>query len=89
MQAKPVPGFLVNLLRIAAEGSVDEALRKSAAILFKNLVREGWEPSGAIFISVPISLQDPEYCNDRQCGTWRQSGLCRSRKCETLVPSIY
>lgn len=42
-QAELVPGQIVALLRVAAEGTVDAAVRQVAAIAFKNLVRRSWE----------------------------------------------
>jgi hypothetical protein len=40
-------GQLVNLLRVAVEDSLDVGLRQVAAITFKNLVKQEWDPSGA------------------------------------------
>ena len=37
---------MVNLLRVAAEDSVDVAVRQQGAIAFKNLVRRSWDVEG-------------------------------------------
>lgn len=38
-----LPGQVVNLLRVAAEESVDLAIRQAAAISFKNMVKHNWD----------------------------------------------
>lgn len=45
-QHESLPGQLVNLLRVAAEGGVEPATRQVAAITLKNLVRRSWEVTG-------------------------------------------
>ena len=39
---------MVGLLRITVEPSVSQEVRQSAAIAFKNLVKESWSPTGGI-----------------------------------------
>jgi hypothetical protein len=42
-QAELSKGQIVNLLRVAAEESVDPAVRQVAAISFKNSAKRHWE----------------------------------------------
>ncbi|GFR51386.1 hypothetical protein Agub_g13816, partial [Astrephomene gubernaculifera] len=42
-QHEQVPGQAVQLLRVAAEESVDAGVRHMAAINFKNFVKRSWE----------------------------------------------
>lgn len=51
-----MPGQLVNLLRVAVEGSLDPAVRQSAAITFKNVVVKGWKDRESI--PSPINEND-------------------------------
>jgi len=37
------PGQAVNLLRVAAEGSVDMGIRQQGVIAFKNLIKKSWD----------------------------------------------
>jgi len=46
MQHDAVPGQVVNLLRVAAEDSVDMGIRQQAVIAFKNLVKRSWDVEG-------------------------------------------
>ncbi|GAX74708.1 hypothetical protein CEUSTIGMA_g2156.t1 [Chlamydomonas eustigma] len=46
-QNETVSGQAVNLLRVAAEDSVDAAVRQVAAISFKNLVKRSWDSSSS------------------------------------------
>lgn len=62
-------GQLVNLLRVAAEPTVDLGTRHIAAITFKNAVRRRWDPSegGALFCGVRAGA----------CGrVWGRAGAC-------------
>lgn len=43
-QHEALPGQAVQLLRVAAEESVDSGVRHVAAIAFKNFVKRSWEP---------------------------------------------
>lgn len=44
-QHEQLPGQAVQLLRVAAEDTVDAGIRHMAAITFKNLVKRSWEKS--------------------------------------------
>ncbi len=44
-QHEQLPGQAVQLLRVAAEESVDAGVRTMAAINFKNFVKRSWEKS--------------------------------------------
>lgn len=46
-QGETLKGQAVNLLRVAAEESVDAAVRQVASISFKNLCRRSWDVEGA------------------------------------------
>ena len=46
VQNETVKGQVVNLLRVAAEESVDPAVRQVASISFKNLVKKAWDRPG-------------------------------------------
>lgn len=43
-QHEAAPGQVVNLLRVAAEPSVDLGVRQVAAISFKNIAKRNWVP---------------------------------------------
>jgi hypothetical protein len=45
LQHEKAPGQIVNLLRVAAEQTVDINVRQVAAISFKNIVKRNWEPA--------------------------------------------
>jgi len=47
LQFQHAKGQVVGLLMITVEPSVSQEVRQSAAIAFKNLVKESWSPSGA------------------------------------------
>lgn len=44
LQHEAAQGQVVNLLRVAAEPTVDLAVRQAASISFKNAVKSKWEP---------------------------------------------
>lgn len=57
-QAEAVKGQAVNLLRVAAEESVDPAVRQVAAISFKNLCRRSWDvEEGSSTYQIPADDQ--------------------------------
>ena len=47
LQFQHARGQLVNLLRIAVEPTLTQGVRQVAAISFKNLVKQSWDPAGA------------------------------------------
>ncbi|KAL3153335.1 hypothetical protein ABBQ38_15508 [Trebouxia sp. C0009 RCD-2024] len=50
-------GNLPNLLRVAVEESLGTTLRQVAAIQIKNIVKRGWDPSGACSVLWLVALQ--------------------------------
>ena len=46
VQHDAAPSQAVNLLRVAAEASIDLGVRQQGAIAFKNLVKKSWDVGG-------------------------------------------
>ncbi|CAM6129189.1 unnamed protein product [Calypogeia fissa] len=53
------PGFGIALLRLLSEGSVDDLVRQSAAVNFKNHVKARWDV-GDPEAPTAVGIQDPE-----------------------------